>query len=72
MLIDGAAHLNCQVLCEVEVPCEEALSQRRQVDWVDEVSALNKVLQLVNELHWNFHVWVAAHLVVEALILLLL
>lgn len=42
------------------------------MDWVNELRALDEVLELIDELGGDRHAWIAALLVVKAFILLLL
>ena len=59
-----------QVLSKVEGFGEERFCHSRQVDWVDEVSALYQVLKLIDKFHRHVMVGIPALLVVETFILL--
>ena len=54
LLISGFSKLNRKVIAEVEVFWQERLCQRGQVDWMDELRPLDKVLELVNDLINNW------------------
>lgn len=72
LLVHGLAMTDSQVLGKVEGFGEERFCHSRQVHRVDEVSALDQVLKLIDEFHRHIMVGVPALLVIETLILLFL
>lgn len=43
-----------QILCEVELFAQERFSHDWQVDWIDELESHGEVLDLFNQVHWDF------------------
>ena len=71
VIIDRSAICNCQIFRKIKILGQERLCHGWQINWIDEVSALDQVLELVNQLHGYLHVRVATHLIVKSFILLL-